>query len=655
MVSLLRLPPPLLPTPSSLDSFFFFFHSTHLQPTHLPFASPSPPSLLSDFAHSTFQTELPEADVFVGVHQDALGASIQGSGNLDPEGFGSGPICVGKPPLGCLPDSPGPSVVGDLGAGAAPLATPSPPQQCFPCPSSALLAESNASAFLHAPSRALQFCPGSKSDAPVIPRNSPAAVPPPGADACNHGVTWSSVVQQNTPGDLDSGSIRWDDVSKITGSPGCIERLFMSFVLLRFAFPTIPACWMRSDAGGGAVEVLLLPIASCYWKTWDAVRLLTALIAVSALCMANIDEERHRVGDEAHHISSSVSAADGDPGPVICLIQSPSSSGPEPISSKSGPPALGSSVQTCPPDRSSAELESCKVNDSLSPSGPPRIPEPPGETCSENNLATPNLKDVNGCLSSVTGFKSPGYPAVLYRAMSSETPQLGAECTPNSVILVDPGLDLHLTADSPRSESDNSVILVDAALPAVGIPRTVSCPAMMQLYFQQTGLIPVLAVGSNSPKSRLPIGPSYAEILCCGIGADPTGSVVGGEAYWPISEEDRIAALRLVVAPLAPVLEPASGLVSYPPGPLDPAVDLTKTPPSISCILTKYSLDTSFHLGHGSSSPKSLSVASSTDSHLDNSEVSYLGPQANPPQLDFWQPVQSRRMRKSASKNSKGF
>ncbi|GMH21174.1 hypothetical protein Nepgr_023016 [Nepenthes gracilis] len=241
---------------------------------------------------------------------------------------------------------------------------------------------------------------------------------------------------------------------------------------------------------------------------------------------------------------------------------------------------------------------------------------------------------------------SPGIPAIPYQAMSSEAPQLGAECAPDSVDL---GLDLHLTADSPMCESENSVILVDAALPAVGIPRTASCPAMMQLCFQQTGLIPVLSVGSNTPKTCLPIGPSYAEILCCGIDADPPGFLVGGEACWPISEEDRIAALGLVVAPLAPVLEPASGLVSYPPGPLD-----IKTPPSISSILTKYSLDTSYHLGHGSCSPKSLSAASSTDSHLDTSEVSYLGPQAAPSQLDSWQSVKSRRNRKSASKNSKG-
>ncbi|GMH23713.1 hypothetical protein Nepgr_025556 [Nepenthes gracilis] len=94
-----------------------------------------------------------------------------------------------------------------------------------------------------------------------------------------------------------------------------------------------------------------------------------------------------------------------------------------------------------------------------------------------------------------------------------------------------------------------------------------------------------------TPKSRFPIGPSYAEILCCGIGADPTGSLVGGEACWPISEDDRKAALGLVDAPLDPVLESPIGLDSYPPGPPNPEVDLLKTPPSISRILTKSMAD----------------------------------------------------------------
>ncbi|GMH07538.1 hypothetical protein Nepgr_009378 [Nepenthes gracilis] len=228
-----------------------------------------------------------------------------------------------------------------------------------------------------------------------------------------------------------------------------------------------------------------------------------------------------------------------------------------------GPPALGSSVQTSPQEHSPVKLDSCMVKVPLSPLGTPRIPELPGESCSENNLATPSLKDVNGCLSSVSGLESPGNPDIPYRALTS---QLRVDCTPVSV---DTGLDLHLTADSPRSEPDNSMILVDAALPAGVVPRTASCPALMQQCTQ---------------KSHLPIGPSYAEILCCGTGDDPTGSLVGGEACWPISVDDRKAALGLVDAPLDPVLEPPIGLDSYPPGPPDPEVDLLKTPPSISRV-----------------------------------------------------------------------
>ncbi|GMH21103.1 hypothetical protein Nepgr_022945 [Nepenthes gracilis] len=94
----------------------------------------------------------------------------------------------------------------------------------------------------------------------------------------------------------------------------------------------------------------------------------------------------------------------------------------KPNSSKSGPPTLGSSVQTGPPDHSSVKLETCKVNDSLSPSGPPRIPDSPCETCSENNLASPNLKEVNVCSSSVTG----SHPAQGMSVQTCPTDQLPA-------------------------------------------------------------------------------------------------------------------------------------------------------------------------------------------------------------------------------------
>ncbi|GMH22076.1 hypothetical protein Nepgr_023919 [Nepenthes gracilis] len=146
------------------------------------------------------EAELPDSVDFDGVPQDAIVALIQCSGILDSEGFGSGLASSGKFPVGSLPDIPGPSDAGGMEAGASRLASSSPPRQCIPCPSSVLPAVSNASAILPAPSGDLQFCLGSQHGAPVIPRNSPAATLPPGADACNHGVTWSSMVQQNTPG-----------------------------------------------------------------------------------------------------------------------------------------------------------------------------------------------------------------------------------------------------------------------------------------------------------------------------------------------------------------------------------------------------------------------------------------------------------------------
>ncbi|GMH00743.1 hypothetical protein Nepgr_002582 [Nepenthes gracilis] len=122
------------------------------------------------------------------------------------------------------------------------------------------------------------------------------------------------------------------------------------------------------------------------------------------------------------------------------------------ISSKSSPPALGSSVQTSPPDQLPVVLESCVVNDPLSPPGPPRIPDSHCEACSENSMDTSKLKE--------TGLKSSGNPAILCRAKSGDVSQLGSECAPDSdpldIVLcsrdqngVDLGLDLHLNVDSP--------------------------------------------------------------------------------------------------------------------------------------------------------------------------------------------------------------
>ncbi|GMH04707.1 hypothetical protein Nepgr_006547 [Nepenthes gracilis] len=333
----------------------------------------------------------------------------------------------------------------------------------------------------------------------------------------------------------------------------------------------------------------------------------------------------------------------------------------KPNSSKSGPPALGSSVQTSPPDHLTADLESCKVNDPLSPPRPPRIPDSLCGGLLENTLDASKLKEVNDSLSSITGLKSSRNHATLYRAMSGVVSQLGSECTPDSnsrdVVLcskdqsgLDLGLDLHLTMDSPMSDSENSVN-------------------------SQTGLV-FVCLDATLQILAYQLVPPIFEILCCGIDADPLGFLVGGEAFWPISEEDRIAALGLVGAPitldphppgdavpklessvplLPPVSEQASGPVSYPAGPHDLAVDLVNTPPSISRIIMKYSLDTSYQLGHGSSSPKGLSTTSSTDSYLDTPEVSYLGPKVAPSQQDSWQPVKSRRNWKSAFKNTKGW
>ncbi|GMG99211.1 hypothetical protein Nepgr_001051 [Nepenthes gracilis] len=308
----------------------------------------------------------------------------------------------------------------------------------------------------------------------------------------------------------------------------------------------------------------------------------------------------------------------------------------QPNSSKSGPPALGSSVQSSPPDQLPADLDPCKVNDPLIPSGPPCLSDPLRENCSESTLVASKLKEETVCFFSVTGLKSSGTPAILSQAMSGEGLQLGSECTPDS----DP---LDVTVVSPMSDSENSVYSVDAeSTPEVGIPRIASCPAMLQLCNQQISQLPVPSVGCNFPNPCLPIGHSYAEILCRGLDADSQGLLESLCPNW-----------NLPFPYCPPVSEQACGPVSYPPGPHDHAIDLVNTPPSISRILMKYSLDTSYQLGHDSSSPNGLSADSSTDSHLDTPEVSYLGSQVAPSQQDSWQPVKSRRNRRSASKDAK--
>ncbi|GMH16933.1 hypothetical protein Nepgr_018774 [Nepenthes gracilis] len=149
------------------------------------FSSPSPPSLLSEYARSTFQAEIPDSVISIGAPQATLASSTHCSKNLVSEGLGNCLASLGNFPVGSLPVNPGPSVAGGLDAGASPSASSSPPRQCVPCPSSVLSTVSTAHAILSAPNGALQFFP-------EVPRNSPAATPPLSADADNHGVSWSS-------------------------------------------------------------------------------------------------------------------------------------------------------------------------------------------------------------------------------------------------------------------------------------------------------------------------------------------------------------------------------------------------------------------------------------------------------------------------------
>ncbi|GMH25881.1 hypothetical protein Nepgr_027724 [Nepenthes gracilis] len=106
------------------------------------------------------------------------------------------------------------------------------------------------------------------------------------------------------------------------------------------------------------------------------------------------------------------------------------------------------------------------------------------------------------------------------------------------------GLGLHLTVASPLSDTENSVNSVDADLvPAIGIPRSASCPSLVQLCNQQIAQLPVPSVGCNSPDPCSPSGPSFAEILCRGLDIVSQGFLVGGVSSRPISEDDRTSAL----------------------------------------------------------------------------------------------------------------
>ncbi|GMH22888.1 hypothetical protein Nepgr_024731 [Nepenthes gracilis] len=146
---------------------------------------------------------LPDFVDFDGVPQGELDVSVQRPGILDSEVLGNGLASTVKSPEGSLPCNPGSSDAGGLEAGASPLACSSPSRQSLLCPSSGLLVVSTASANIPAPGGDVQYCPGSQYVAPVIPRSSSVAALPPGVAACNYGVSWSSVVQQNTLGGVN--------------------------------------------------------------------------------------------------------------------------------------------------------------------------------------------------------------------------------------------------------------------------------------------------------------------------------------------------------------------------------------------------------------------------------------------------------------------
>ncbi|GMH02222.1 hypothetical protein Nepgr_004061 [Nepenthes gracilis] len=156
------------------------------------FESLSPPSLHSEYARSTLLAELPVSVVVDGAPQETKTFSILCSEDLGSGGRGN---CLASPcffPVGSLPVFPSPSLVGGLDAGVSPMGSSSPPRLNVPCTSSVMSPVSSTPTIPPASCGALPLCP-------EVPKNSPAATHPRGADADNHGVSWSSVVQQNTP------------------------------------------------------------------------------------------------------------------------------------------------------------------------------------------------------------------------------------------------------------------------------------------------------------------------------------------------------------------------------------------------------------------------------------------------------------------------
>ncbi|GMH16127.1 hypothetical protein Nepgr_017968 [Nepenthes gracilis] len=101
---------------------------------------------------------------------------------------------------GTFPSKSGSLVACVSEAGALPMSSTTSPCQNHTLPSSGRPGVPNDSISILAPCGDEQSCLGSQLVASVNPYISPASAIPLGAAACPHGVSWSSVVQQNTHG-----------------------------------------------------------------------------------------------------------------------------------------------------------------------------------------------------------------------------------------------------------------------------------------------------------------------------------------------------------------------------------------------------------------------------------------------------------------------
>ncbi|GMH14503.1 hypothetical protein Nepgr_016344 [Nepenthes gracilis] len=230
------------------------------------------------------------------------------------------------------------------------------------------------------------------------------------------------------------------------------------------------------------------------------------------------------------------------------------------------------SVAVSPHEHSLVELDSAEVKVPLSPLGPSRTPEPPGETCSENNWQL--LPE--GCewlLILILGLESTGIPTFLIEPCLVKLRNLG-----RIYVLQNPAFQLVLPT----------------------------------LRFFVAGIVLTQRV-------------LWWEVR-------PVGDLRG----------HRKAALDRGGCPLDLCCRQLTGFRFLPRSPIR-EVDTLKTPPSISRILTKYSLDTPLHLGHGSSSPNSMCVASSGLSPTIGGIIFRPASETLSPR--FWQTVKSRRKR----------